>query len=395
MRVATISGFAPYWGVDLNPNILDATEGKTIGGGEEAALRAASELSALGHEVTLWWCGLPGKWRGVEFRSTYCDLHSHLRSIDYDAVVSFSDLRALEWAPKSAHGRRFFAQQLNDLWNIGDWSAVDCIISPSDNHGRQLNYWGWRKKPYAVVHNGCDVEVYRSPFGWMPRDETPRGWHEGPSEGIGAFPPWDSRPLNVGYWSSPDRGLHHLLRAWPEVVKAEPRARLHVFYEIDKYLQLVANAVGEYGSRASELFPLLTLAKQDKTITFHGQVPRLKLAETQLQCRVMCYPLDPSAYVEGFGGSVNQALAAGCLTMLTPIDAFPELYDGVTYWLDKNTLKLKDTLARDLISALHGELPKQRELLNALTTWTPYSWTAAGKQLDAVIRGENWKESGP
>lgn len=376
LSIAVVMGFQSYWGSDLPANILDASEGfRTVGGGEEAAIRAATELKALGHGVALWWYGEPGEWRGVKFYSLYDDLHHRLRGTNFDAVVSFSDLRALEWAPKSAHGRRFYAQQLNDLWNVGDWSAVDCIISPSNTHGRQLNHWGWRDRPYAVVHNGCDIGVYRSG---------------------GKSPDWASRPFDVGYWSSPDRGLHHLLRAWPEVVKAEPRARLHVFYEIDKYLWLVASAVGEYGSRAAELFPLLTLAKQDKTIIFHGQVPRLKLAETQRACRVMCYPLDPANFVEGFGGSVNQALAAGCLTMLTPYDAFPELYDGVVYWLGKDALKLHETLAWDVVAALHGELPGQQGLLDAQARWTPYTWAAAGLQLDRVIRNrDSWKRSGP
>lgn len=378
MNVAVVVGFSSYWGTHLKPNLLDATEGPTVGGGEEAAIRAAVELKALGHDADLWWYAQPGEWRGVRFYSLFDDLHYRLRSTPYDAVVSFSDLRALEWAPKSAHGRRFFAQQLNDLWNQGDWSAVDCIISPSERHGQQLAHWGWREKPYGVVYNGCDLEVYRHG-----------------SEPFSKGPSWNNRPMNIGYWSSPDRGLHHLLAAWPEVLRAEPTAKLHVFYEIDKYLALVARAVGEYGARAQVLFKLLTLAKQDKSVVFHGQVPRLKLAKTQLQCRVMCYPYDPVDFCEGFGGSVNQAIAAGCYTMLTPKDAFPELYDGVVEWLRESPMEFSKTLAPKIIAALHGGMPGQKELLDAAAAWTPYTWAAAGKQLEAVVQGKNWKVSPP
>ena len=381
LKVLVHCGFAAYWGSDLEPGVLDATEGKTVGGGEEAAIRCAAELKALGHDVALFWYGRRGSWRRVEFYSPQDNMHSMLRSVNWDAVVSFSDLRALEWAPKSAHGRRFFAQQLNDLWNLGDWGAVDCIVSPSDSHGRHLPYWGWKNKPYAVVHNGCDVEQYR--------DET----HSG-GRGYPRGREWNDRPYDVGYWSSPDRGLHHLLRAWPDVTKAIPQARLHVFYEIDKYLSLVQHAVGEFGARAQELVPLIVRAKQDKSVIFHGQVPRRKLAPIQLNCRVMCYPYDPSAYCEGFGGSVNQSIAAGCLTMLTPKDALPELYGDVVHWMRESSMEFHKTLAPQVIAALQGTLTNQNAILGRAARWKPYTWANAGLQMERVIQGLDWKTTG-
>ena len=507
LKVFVHCGFQAYW-QGLKPDVLDATEGPSCGGGEEAALRAAANLKALGHDVVLFWYGTPGEWRGVKFRSLQDNLHHDLRATDWDAVVSFSDLRALEWAPKSSHGRRFMAQQLNDLWGIGDWGAVDCIISPSESHAQQLAGWGWKSKPYGVVHNGCDVETYRF--------EDRRGSSRGLS--------WNDRPMDVGYWSSPDRGLHHLLRAWPEVVAQIPTAKLHVFYEIEKYLQLVCRATGEYGARAQELMPLLTMAKHMPSVIFHGQVPRKKLSKTQLQCRVMCYPYDPTNYCEGFChppgtmiptlsgimsverivpgaqvvggsgvwrdvtqvhrrqfmgkmyrvngvemtddhpvqilretkewlradelrigmqlcglrasvaepqpkvtdiasfpytgpvhsitveadesyhvgnflvhncGSTNQALAAGCFTMLTPKDALPELYRDVAYWMNESPTEFPKTLAPQVVAALKGEAANQNAILGRLARWKPYTWDMAGVQLDRVIQGLDWKVTGP
>ena len=387
MKVFVNCGFAAYWS-GIKPDVLDATEGPSCGGGEEAAIRAATNLKALGHEALLHWYGQPGEWRGVKFRSLQDNMHHDLRSTNWDAVVSFSDLRALEWAPKSSHGRRFFAQQLNDLWNVGDWGAVDCVISPSESHGQQLAGWGWRGKPYGVVHNGCDIEQYRTRL-------TAVGQDEGFARVMASKHAWDSRPYDVGYWSSPDRGLHHLLRAWPEVLAAEPRARLHVFYEIDKYLQLVSRATGEYGARAQELVPLLIRAKADKSIIFHGQVPRRKLAPIQLQCRVMCYPYDPANFCEGYCGSVNQGIAAGCLVMTTPKDALPELYEDVVYWMKESPLDFPHTLAPQIVQALHGEATNQNAILGRVSRWKPYTWDMAGAQLDRVIQGLDWKVTGP
>lgn len=279
MKIFSHCGFSGWWGTGLNPNILDANEGRTIGGGEEASLRTAAGLVELGHQVTLFWYGNAGEWRGVEFKGLHDNFYGRLAGERYDAVIGWSNLRALEWCNDDAV--KLYAQQLNDLIDRGDWSRVDCIVSPSESHAQQLNGWGWKKKPYAVVHNGLDAHLYG---------------------GVGhTLSPWQGRPLDVGYWSSPDRGLHHLLKAWPAVRAKVPQARLHVFYEIDRYLKQAIFAPGPLGDRARLLDALLPIAKADPSITFHGAVPRNQLRKTQFQCRVMCYPYDPCAgYCEGF-----------------------------------------------------------------------------------------------
>lgn len=287
MKILCVVGFQPYWGTDLPPNVLDLEEGKSLGGGEENALRVAVGLKALGHDVTLYWYGSSGVWRGVPFHNLSAGgMHKALASEHWDVVAEWSSLRALERAPKGT--TRLFVQQLNDLVNIGDWSSVDCVVSPSLNHAQQLPRWGWRNKPYAVVHNGLDIELYKSPV-------------EGDaSNGLYDLTEWSRRPMNVGYWSSPDRGLHHVLRAWPLVRNALPDARLHVFYEIERYLAFAVKTLGPYGDRARLLASLLADAKRDSTITFHGHVPRKKLARTQTQTKVQLYPYDPVDYCEGF-----------------------------------------------------------------------------------------------
>lgn len=385
MRVLVICGFdfgsgSGWWGKDLPPNILDLDEGKTIGGGEEAALRAAEGLVKLGHEVLLYWYGNPGSWRGVEFRSTQHDLYGTLQQ-QWDAVVAFSALQPLEWAPKGAV--RIFAQQLNDLFLMGDWSRVDCVVSPSESHAQQLPSWGWRGKPYAVVHNGLDAHLYGGPMQipmagrWLPPESST------PLE-------WSKRPLNVGYWSSPDRGLHHLLRAWPKVRENVSAARLHIFYEIERYLRSAVRAPSFFGDRARLLEEQVVRAKCDPSITFHGAVPRNQLRRTQLITRVMCYPYMPVNYCEGFCGSVNQGIAAGCHVMTTPRDALPTLYGGAVTWLPVEPELMDEVLPDMLVRGLTDEAWSLEQVRRAEPHRFDFTWERAAKEMENAILRKGW-----
>ena len=73
MKVFSVLGFSPWWGTSMPPNVLDLDDPKlgTVGGGEEAGLQTAAGLAALGHDVTLYWCGVPGEWRGVDSYRVY------------------------------------------------------------------------------------------------------------------------------------------------------------------------------------------------------------------------------------------------------------------------------------------------------------------------------------
>ncbi|TAL42335.1 MAG: hypothetical protein EPN91_08125 [Salinibacterium sp.] len=385
MRIAVICGFdcgngTGWWGKPP-PNVLELEDGPTVGGGEEAAIRAAVGLRELGHSVDCWWYGRDGEWRGVPFHSLQADLYYALCSQPWDAVVSFSSLRPLEWAPKGAV--RIYAQQLNDLLQRGAWDRVDCIVSPSESHAQQLPTWGWRGRPYAVVHNGLDAELY----GKWTNDDYTRGYKKNDT----VPPPWKERPLNVGYWSSPDRGLHHLLRAWPKVVKKVPEARLHVFYEIDRYLPMAVQAPGLFGDRGRHLNCIIPEAKADPSIIFHGAVSRARLRKTQFITRVHCYPLMPIYYTEGFGTSLACGIAAGCHVMTTPRDAFPSLYGGAVTWLPPNPTELDAVLPDFIVRGLTDEEWSLEQVCKAEPHRFNYTWERAAKEMEAACMKKNWQ----
>lgn len=364
MRVLTISGFAPIW-KRYPVDVLDLEEGITVGGGEEGFLRTAAGLAELGHEVVAYHCGEAGRWRGVEFRTLEAPLYPEVVKDGWDAICGWSTIKPLEFARPGV--RRLFFQQLNDLNLPHDWRKVDAIISPSADHAKMVRAWGWEGKQ-GVVHNGLDFDLYAD------------------------APAWESRPMWVGYWSSPDRGLHHLLRAWPTVRRVIPEARLHVFYEIKRYLDMVSSMpIGFYGGRGMEMAHLIPHALADETVVVHGAVTRKALARIQKQCRVHCYPYDPFAYCEGFAGAVNQGLTAGCTVMATPKDALPSLYGDSIWWIEKDLLDRDFTswLADRVIEGLRGTLQGgEAARAAARARRGRFTWANAAREMEAVCRGE-------
>lgn len=366
----------------MAPGILEQETGKSVGGGEEAMLRTSVGLASKGHEVTLWWCGLPGTWRGVEFRSDRDSLAPALLQEKYDVIIGWSTILPFQWAKPGA--LRLYAQQLNDCWAPGNWDLVDCVVSPSKSHAEQLHSWGYRNRPWTVVHNGLDPELYGGPR----YDPICGGWSKGDLETTPGEN-WLKRPMNVGYWSSPDRGLHHLLKVWPQVVQKVPQAKLHVFYEIDRWLNTgAARALGGYGDRARQMFrELIPNAKADPSVIFHGSVTRKTLAKTQLQCRVHCYPYQPIDYCEGFAGAVNQGVASGCHVLLSPHDALPSLYGDSVTWLPKDSIQMECELAGTIVRALTDEKWSLERVLTASKNRFKYTWESAAEEMQKAVTG--------
>ena len=362
MKILYYSGFHPYWGA-YSPDVLER-EDCMIGGGEAAFLMTAAALADRGHEVLALHPGREGSWRGVQFRDRSCYEQVLLADQEWDAVVSWTDPRPLCSPAVPAGAARLLPQQLNDL--AAGVDGVDAVISPSWTHAEFLKReYGVVDTKFYVCHSGVTCE-YKQAFVW-PRD-----------------------PI-VGYWSSPDRGLIHLLRVWPKVKKAVPKARLWVFYEIRKWLEMSRGAYGYrtpyqgwYTYQAEAVNRLLTDCAAFGVELF-GAIPRKKLAKYQQLCRVWCYPLDNGAgMVEGFSVATLEALAAGCWPITSPVDALPEIYaDAVCDWvLRGNVAELEAKLIERL---LHP--PEQEAFLGKnLAVAAKYTWAKAGKQMEFAIK---------
>lgn len=308
MRVVFTSGYS-YWGELSYDELFSSSGAKQVGGGETAMMMCAREWARAGHEVFLFASCKPGKQNGVDMMPDrlYTDF---ITSVDTDVIISWDLPHAFRFADR-AHAR-VLAFQLNHA-EVGVFSyCIDQYWHPSRWHrDRFVHEWpeiDSNKTAYCLT-NGVDVARY------VEAAQTAR-----------------KVPSRVVYTSSPDRGLHHLLRIWPRVKQQVPDAELHVYYDIERWLQNdaqmkqlgVPNITRE---RAKLIRPYFESPSHG--ITFHGGVSKWELACAQVSAPVLCYPCDPVAPTEGFSMTVLEGITAGCDVLITNADAFSELWSGV------------------------------------------------------------------
>lgn len=345
------SGYG-YWG-DFLPTDLEKGE-RQVGGGETAMIQVSRALAKLGHSVTVFHDCPPGRYDGVDYLPRNL-LPALICQLEHDVYVSWDEPHAFRWADRSA--LHVLAFQLNDsLVGVFD-HAIDLYFHPSEWHvERFLTLYPElsRDKCRARFTNGIDLSRYVS-----------------------------SEPLlrqghRIIYSSSPDRGLHHLLRFWPRIREAVADAELHVFYDMDKWLEIdaqmkekgLANITRE---RAELLRPLRDAPPPG--VTFHGGVGQAQLAREQLQSAVLAYPCDPVAPTEGFSMTCLEAITAGCHLITTDADALKELWadapDSTILPLPINDDVWVDTLVKALQDGRGDPSPQG---------WKPYTWTSVAKK---------------
>lgn len=330
MRIMMISGYG-YWG-NIGPDDL---KGDTvqIGGGETAMFSIARELAARDNEVLVFYdTARPGKYDGVDYVPTRLFAECAC-AIESDVMVSWDNPHVFRFADLAkVHVMAF---QLNDAF-IGPFDhAIDKYFHPSQWHSEMFHkIYPEMSTTKSVVRitNGINYERYAQKV--------------------------DERiPHRIVYSSSPDRGLHHLLRIWPRILERVPDAELKVFYDISKWLSLVesADAAGKElitTDRAHVIKDLIDAGLQH--VEFVGAVGQWRLAREQLRSSLMVYSCDPVRPTEGFSMSILEGIIAGCKVITTNADALPELWSGApgvtmlplpiddAQWVDAITAKLTE-----------------------------------------------------
>ena len=166
------------------------------------------------------------------------------------------------------------------------------------------------------------------------------------------------------YTSSYDRGLEHLLKMWPDVLRAVPKAELHVFYG----WQLFERFYKDNPSSMKWMNKMKDLLTQDG-VTDHGRIPQHELEVEYAQSGVWAYPTH--------FGEINcisglKAQANGCEPVVIDYAALKEtvkygrkiegdIYDNETQEKYKQALieSLKKPMAEKERAAMVSEIKKE------------------------------------
>ena len=338
------TGAYRYW-ENVHPNNLIKADAPQMGGSESAALSIADRLARRGHNVLLG--------SKVAYAETFgnlriCPLDMFplvVYASPYDVLVSWDEPGIFRYNLDHIP-TKFLVFQLNHA-NLGIYDhVVTKYLHPSQWHADRF------AKEFAVP---TDKQVIGCVDGVDPR----------------LFMGMPTRHQHVIWASSPDRGLHHLLRMWPKVVEQVPDAMLHVYYDMDGWLSQVNTSIAAgkmliTGERALEIQRLMVNLPK---MTYHGGVSKVELAAALLQAKVLAYPCEPVAPTEGFSMTSLEAWVAGCRVILSDADALQELWghrEGVTCL----PLPVEDDVWIDqIVKGLQEEIPTGPRLVPDDLTW--------------------------
>lgn len=366
MKIAVLSGLGSVWG-RYSPDVLDRDSGYTVGGGEASMLRTSFGLAAFGHEVTAFVPLAGGEdciYKGVTFRPL-AEAYKALLSGAYDVLCSWSDVKAIMVCPPST--KRVYVQQLNDMpEHLAFWRAVDVIVPASATHGRYLAQFA----PHGAsiisqpLYGGVLPELWKGALAWPLR-----------------------KPV-VSWWSSPDRGLHHLLGIWPRIRAAVPEAELRIAYHMWRYIDGSRDFFGapEIAYRSRTLEANFFAAQRAGGVNVLGPISRTVLAVHQGETKVLAQMLDPMVPTEGLGVSVSEGIAAGCWCIVRPEDAFREVYDGYVQWVPTDVVDdvWRGRFADAVIHALKSDVnPYESRAADFARSFT---WEQASRALERACK---------
>jgi len=273
---------------------------------------------------------------------------------------------------------RMVNQQVNDFayCQPGYDKFVDIYTSPSKTHRDYL---------LSLCDECCDPQKWRI----LPNGVDPSQYDV--SKKV---------PGRVIYASSPDRGLHLLLEAWPEIKRRVPHAHLRVFYEMSEHLKtfghqelfvlndgrgqpVVERGLTEIGYRIRYIQRALELYKRFDVENV-GSVSRERMAVEMSEAEVLAYPCDTIRFTEGFSVTTMEACAAGAVPVIRGVDSLSEIYGDLPSCL-------ADTNQRKFISAVCMALDNTEGFADDCRSIGSriagqHTWPILAEKLEEIIR---------
>jgi hypothetical protein len=272
--------------------------------GSEASLVGYSTgLAKLGHEVSVYTnVTAPGEVDGARFRP-YGEW-SEASKEPRDAVIAWMSSTPLMPVPDGAF--RVAMEQCSDFGNhVPGWERfADSLCLLSRSHVEQMTPQStFPREKIRIAHNGVDPQEFK---------------------------PLRKVPGSCLWASSHDRGLHNLLELWPEIRRRVPWATLKVCYDTTGLVAF---------SKRNDPHPLIRELAQRSTYSLEalrrleahgvqmlGSVSRRDIARLMGESEALAYPCQPVRFTETFGSSVLEAMAAGCVPVITSADCFAEMW---------------------------------------------------------------------
>lgn len=282
--------------------------GGMLGGSEEAVMYLSRELAQLGRNVRVYTPLPPQRLPGLD-----------KYGVDWQEISSF-DVEA-------EHGTVVFWRSPQMVLNIMRAKAEGKAVVPGF---RRTYLW------LHDIHTGLQGQLQEIAFkgvdGVITLSQFHRAGIDANSPGIGRyfdlangipgeeFEPSASDPARdknlVLYTSSPDRGLRHLLTAWPEVKRVCPEARLDIYYDWSMFSKMQPD---EHEKLVAQYESVKHL-----DVAHLGGVDHATLHKALKTANVWAYSHYDNVTVETSCISAMKAKASGCFPLTSPHGALPE-----------------------------------------------------------------------
>ncbi|MDO8689280.1 MAG: hypothetical protein Q7R39_04610 [Dehalococcoidia bacterium] len=275
------------------------------GGSEEAVVYLANELAGRGAKVQVFAPLDPNMHRGVHVEGGVRWRHHEA----LDMITPMPGITIACRVPASVRIPCFEPSRMyvwhQDAWYQGAWTV------PFARASRGMFVSKWQREmligSQMLGQRIADPDAIMDEWGVVCGDGIPPGclnWPEGETRD----------PLACVYASSPLRGMEPLLASvWPEVLKRQPGATLHLYY--GWATAPMVPAVMETRNRIMKLI-------DQPGVIWHDRVPQLQM-ETEMRTKgVWLYP--SISFPEGYCIAGVRATAAGLLPVYRKFAALAE-----------------------------------------------------------------------
>jgi glycosyltransferase involved in cell wall biosynthesis len=332
MRIANVL-ISGVWG-DVNPDALETG----IGGREGAMVYLSKNWAMDGHEVTsfvncergkrfkeTWWHSIfPGGRSNGHYGPYGEGYHEYiplnmtkgmLQNFPFDVVIAW-ECPSIFKDPISSENIKLKVceMQVAHLNNSELRAAnkfLDVMCGLSDWHCEFLVHQGLDlpRENIVTLPNGVQIDRYKTDtYGdWKNKKTKPgKNW-------------------KFVYSSSPDRGLWHLLKCWPEIRKLNPGATLQVGYGVKNWTEVVKYSHG----RVAEMAVDIEIGMRQEGVKDIGKIGQGKLSKLQISADAWLYPFDPIQPTETGCITAIENAAAGNPIITTDADCMESEFGSV------------------------------------------------------------------